>query len=328
MPIIHFTPQDMAEIRFAYSPLIEIVSSYNIYSRTTIDARFRPWVEEARENLHHIDFPYMNDLVLTKPYIPDFVTPTPMTTREPIEELFRVMLETPKDVVRANILSAIGYSGDSEIRQQFLAYPGESLFCLIEELRLFWQRALARHWSRIHSVLEGDILYRARRLALEGTTGLFEDLSPSVTLEPGKIIISKPKVACHHDDTRLRGDGVHLVPVVFSKASLMWQIDSEWHPMLVYSARGAGLWWQPKPLEESNQALELTLGAGRASVLSALITPLSTGELAHKLQVSSGAISQHLGRLNEAGLVEPHRSGKRVYYQLTERGEGLLALFS
>ncbi len=330
MPIIQFTSQDMAEIRFAYSPQIEIVSSYVVYSKSVVDGRFRSWIEETREGLQSVDLPYMRDLILNRPYIPDFLTPTPMTTREPIEELFQTMLETPEDIVRNNILSSIEYSGESEIRQQFLAYPRESLFCLVEELRLYWQRALARHWSRINAVLEGDILYRARRLALEGVSGLFEDLSPVISLQPGQIVISKPaatKVLCARD-TSLHGDGVQLVPVVFSKASIMWQIDSEWRPMLVYSARGAGLWWQPQLLYESNQALELTLGTGRASVLQALITPLSTGELAHKLQVSSGAISQHLGRLNEAGLVEPHRSGKRVYYQLTERGEGLLALFN
>lgn len=327
MPVIYVTPQDMTEIRFAYSPLIEMVTSYKVYSRSNTDARFRPWIEEAREALSHVDLPYMNDLIFGGSYIPDFVTPTPLTTRESIEVVLESVLETPEDIVRSNIKTAIGFSGETAIRQQFLAYPRESLFCLVEELRLYWQRALSRHWSRINAVLEGDILYRARRLALEGTNGLFEDLSPTMTFQPGRIVISKPQQACDpFQDTSLRGNGLQLVPVVFSKSDIMWQIDSDWHPMLIYNARGTGLWWQPA--KDSNQALELTLGAGRASVLQALITPLSTGELAQKLQVSSGAISQHLGRLNEAGLVEPHRSGKRVYYQLTQRGEGLLALFS
>jgi predicted transcriptional regulator len=34
-----------------------------------------------------------------------------------------------------------------------------------------------------------------------------------------------------------------------------------------------------------------------------------------------------LSRLVQAGLTEPQRSGQRVYYHLTRRGEKLLALF-
>jgi DNA-binding MarR family transcriptional regulator len=56
--------------------------------------------------------------------------------------------------------------------------------------------------------------------------------------------------------------------------------------------------------------------------------PMNTGEIAQRLQITAGAASQHLSRLNQAGLVEPHRSGKRVYYHLTSRGEKLLALFA
>jgi DNA-binding MarR family transcriptional regulator len=49
--------------------------------------------------------------------------------------------------------------------------------------------------------------------------------------------------------------------------------------------------------------------------------------MAHRLSLTSGAISQQLDRLKRAGLVESHRSGKRVYYRLTRRGEDLIALF-
>jgi DNA-binding transcriptional regulator PaaX len=35
----------------------------------------------------------------------------------------------------------------------------------------------------------------------------------------------------------------------------------------------------------------------------------------------------HLSRLKTAGLVEPHRSGKRVFYRLSGAGESLLGIF-
>jgi DNA-binding MarR family transcriptional regulator len=58
-----------------------------------------------------------------------------------------------------------------------------------------------------------------------------------------------------------------------------------------------------------------------------MMTPATTGEIARQLGLTSGAVSQQLERLKQAGLVEPHRTGKRVYYQLTRRGEELIGLF-
>jgi DNA-binding transcriptional ArsR family regulator len=72
----------------------------------------------------------------------------------------------------------------------------------------------------------------------------------------------------------------------------------------------------------------LTLGAGKARLILALDSPLSTGELAHKLAVTAGAVSQQLGKLHQAGLVESHRSGKHVFYRLSERGHKLVDLFN
>jgi DNA-binding transcriptional ArsR family regulator len=43
--------------------------------------------------------------------------------------------------------------------------------------------------------------------------------------------------------------------------------------------------------------------------------------------LSPAAVSAHLSRLKAAELVEPHRSGKRVYYRLSYAGESLLGIF-
>jgi DNA-binding transcriptional ArsR family regulator len=53
----------------------------------------------------------------------------------------------------------------------------------------------------------------------------------------------------------------------------------------------------------------------------------TTTELAGDLDRSPAAVSAHLTRLKVAGLVEPHRSGKRVFYRLSGAGEALLEVF-
>ena len=39
-------------------------------------------------------------------------------------------------------------------------------------------------------------------------------------------------------------------------------------------------------------------------------------------------LSRHLSKLNQAGLMESSRSGKRVFYRLSQRGQSLIELFS
>lgn len=48
--------------------------------------------------------------------------------------------------------------------------------------------------------------------------------------------------------------------------------------------------------------------------------PQTVGELARQLPVSQPAVSQHLRRLREAGLVEERREGTRHYFQASHEG--------
>jgi DNA-binding transcriptional ArsR family regulator len=74
-------------------------------------------------------------------------------------------------------------------------------------------------------------------------------------------------------------------------------------------------------------ALVAALGFGRASVLKGLAIPRTTTELARQLGLSPGTASEHLSRLKRAGLVDPQRSGRSVFYRLSREGEQLLRLF-
>jgi DNA-binding transcriptional ArsR family regulator len=292
-------------------------------------------VEEAQQALAGVALPYMDALIFpaTKQkdttrlqcsgYVPDFLTPTPNIVQLSIDVEIERMLATPEDLVRRNIQILIEKGGESAILTEFLTYPRESLFCLAQELRLYWQRALEPHWSRLTAVLDGDVLYHARRMALEGPVVMLQDLHPVIEYHDGMIEIHKPN---RDYDYELNGTGLQLVPAIFSGPGVSWQLDDpEWHPMLIYGPRGLGLWGQNS--NESNPSLEIALGEGRARVLQELVRPTNTGEIARRLQVSAGAVSQHLSRLNDAGLVEPFRNGKHVYYHLTDRGTQLLVLF-
>jgi DNA-binding transcriptional ArsR family regulator len=328
---IELQPRDLENIRFAYSPLLEAVFSYMLLSRKRPELRhINPrWGDEADRALYGIDFPYMDALIPTKGYIADFITPTPVEPQTDMDAALVEVLATPPEIVRKFVQYTIDTHENSETRQHFMTYPAESLYCLTEELRLYWQRTLAHHWSRIRTVLDNDILFRARAQALTGAEQMTNDLSDDLSYRTLKLLICKSewgKVCGLYDDV-LRGDGIQFVPSVFKDNHVSWQTVPEYLPMVIYGARGGGLWYQQEQ-PEPEHTLRAAFGDARAALLAALSVPAHTAELAQKLGITSGAVSQQLAKLGDAGLVESHRSSYHVFYRLSERGEKLMTLFA
>lgn len=314
---------DLGQLRLATSPLLELVMSFRALINPEYSTLYHNWVQMTRPALHNAQYPVMRALIEPRSYIPDFITPTPTLVQLDIESEFLRVLDTPPDVVRRDVKLLNDIWGDHPVRLQMLMYPHELLPCLIEEMRDYWQRALAPHWSRMVAVLENDILYRSRHLTVNGVATMINNLTPVITYEDSQVVVrhpNKPQYALGFED-----EGLQLVPVIFSANHVYHQITPEWKRMIIYTARGAGLWQYELP--EPTEALEMALGVGKARLLVALQSPLNTGELAHKLILTAGAVSQQLKNLQQAGLVESFRSGKNVYHRLTLRGEKLLELF-
>ena len=325
MITIQLTPEDLLGVRFAYSPMIELALSYRALRDAKIIYNYRRWADEAQHALFDVEMPYLTALMVGKGYIPDFLTPTPMNPGLTIEDEITRFMELPNEVIQHGLEQLVDHGGESDIVREFLVNPHSVLEIIADELQTYWMRVLNAHWSRMVAILEGDMLYRARQLALFGSRTLFADINPGLSLEGEQIKIPKQDKEL---ELALNGSGLQLVPAIFSGfCHIHWQINEMWHPMLIYGARGVGTWRQTNEDEPTDQSLEMALGTARARVLVSLLTPLNTGEIANSLDISAGAVSQHLDRLNQAGLVEPHRSGKRVYYHLTARGTQLLTLF-
>jgi predicted transcriptional regulator len=351
---IHVTTNDLVNMRFAYRPLLEIPLSFRVLRNPEYQAPYWRWIDEVSCALYDLELPYLSALVPAYGGIPDFLTPVSVGHRTDIEAEFEELLNIPDEVVREGIFSLIETHGDSEIRRYFLVHPRAALTCLVEELRNYWQRTLKPYWSRMTATLEGDILYRARQLALGGYKAMFSDLRPTIdycmlTDEGGRAStayhsyraqnnqattpnaahqksVIQVKAACQQEaEFVLNGGGMQLVPTIFRCCGPGYWFAEGWQALLSYGARGTGLWYQRAPLP--TQSLELALGAGKASILRILHTPTSNSEVAFRAQIAAATANQHLMRLAQMGLVRSNRSGKRVYYSLTERGENLLELF-
>lgn len=306
-----FSVDDIARTRFAISPMWETAAAIRALRNPSALALHLPWVKRIRPKLRELDLSLPLALLPRKGYIADFLTPPPSTPLASFEDELELVRTTPADLIRHDVGVLLSDGIPREQLQPYLDDPRGTVERLAEVLRRFWEVALKQDWPRIQAVLEADIAYRSRRLAQGGLAKLFADLHPEVewTQGEGKLSVHRP---CAIPNLPLDGKGLLLVPSAFSSQHTAAMTEAPWQPTLIYPARGIGLLWESAPTPPD--ALAKVLGQGRAAVLADLDAPRTTTELARRLGMSPGGVSQHLAALRDAGLVSAQRNGRSVLY--------------
>jgi DNA-binding transcriptional ArsR family regulator len=281
-----------------------------------------PWIDRARVAVGDLDLEPLRAL-LSHPhgYRADFVTPPPDGPYPDFDEELARILATPHDTVRHEIGLTYPDGDVPDAARMFVDDPGAALERLTAALRAYWDVTLAADWPRLRALLEGDLLYRAKRLALEGAEGLFGDLHPAVSWRDGVLSVDKRWDV----DVEPGGRGVLLIPVAFSCPKCSVITDPPYQPTLTYTPRAIATLWDTDRAPTEGVLDEL-VGETRAAILRALEIPMTTTEMASRLGVTPGAVSQQLAMLRRAGVVDAHRSGRGVYSELTPLGASLVEL--
>jgi DNA-binding transcriptional ArsR family regulator len=332
MITIPLTTEDLTKVRITPSPLWETLTSFGVLfhqGRHTVHA---PWATRARRVLPGTDLSPLVAAMCVAGRCPDFLSPPPESSVATFGEELDRLRATPPEVVHGEVEAFVRVE-----KEQFDSLPPEkermlgiylkdpevSLKRLVDALRRYHDLALAPYWPRIHEHLEGDTIKRGQALAIGGVEALLSGLHPKANYGGGVLELEKAYEAVIEP----AGRGITLVPCVFVTPHVEVLVQPGYQPTLAYGPRGVANLWASSPAPNGT-ALEAALGAGRASVLKGLLlVPRTTTELAHQLRLSPAAVSAHLSRLKAAELVEPHRSGKRVYYRLSGAGESLLGIF-
>ena len=252
-------------------------------------------------------------------YVPDFFGPPPHT---PVPDFEAELADGAARARRARAprdRAALRSPHASGRAAPLLERPRYGLRRLTEALAGYWELTLAHHWPRLRSLLEGEVLHRARQLTLGGAELLFADLHEEVAWSGSELA-----VAIRHDAAiPLLGRGLLMVPSAFYWPRVAVVTDPAWQPSLTYPPRGVATLWDPAEAT-GPEGLRALLGATRAALLAQLDAPRSTAELARRVGVTPGAVSQHLGKLRGAGVVTSSRQGREVLYALTPAGEALV----
>jgi hypothetical protein len=319
---IEVLPSDMAHVRFAFSPLWECVAAFRAWRDPARHALLLPWIADKRQALSGVDWEPLASLVhLSRGTIPDFLAPTPTTPLPKLSQELANLRRVPNQVVRAEL--GIAYPrGMPQSLQLAHSNPSKFLAIVVSLIELFWNRALAADWKVLCSKLEGEVLFRARALAMGGMEELFRGLHRDVKYRHGRLTI-------HTDsywDGKKRNRGIVLVPSIFAWPDVFLTVRPPWQPSITYPSRGVADIWSDSG-RSLPDGLASLVGYSCAKVLTHLRTPRTTLEMARELKLSNAAVSEQITKLWRTGILERTRIGRRVFYSINEKGLAVLSAF-
>lgn len=301
--LLRLSPQALHATRFALSPLAETLS-------TVIGA---PRSEKARFTRTPFEVGLVRLVSATK-YLPDLVSIPPSDMHTQIEDELAAMAAISDAAARQTLADSFAHAWDSpdhswaevdRIAERSADFFGRT-----------WQAVVEPDWSRRRSIMERDIRHRAGVLAISGWRHALDGMAKKIEWQgPDAIQFSTQT----HADRTVGDDGLVLVP--HTGAGGQWTCESAHRLALVYPARG-----RLSSPDAAPSGVEHLIGRGRSGILFELRHPASPSQLSAALGVSLGTVSGHLAVLRHAGTVVARRSGRAVYYELTETGAALVNL--
>jgi DNA-binding transcriptional ArsR family regulator len=315
---------DLADVRFAYSPLQEVVQSLWEWRTPTALPSHERWREAGQHHLDALDWPLLQAMVSPRGWLPDFLTPRPEKPSPAITDELALLRAADSDRVRADILAAYidrdGRPTPLPPQLDELRDPQRILRDVADALETYWTLVVEPSWPRMRAVLDADIAYRCHRLAVGGAAALFADLDDRVQWEDGELRLDVEHTISELD---VAGRGLPLTPSTFAAHANVF-IDGELPPAICYPARGRANWW-PTELPAGAASLAALIGRNRARLLLHLADPATTTQLAARCDLTPGAVSQHLSVLYDAALVSRARRGRAVVYQRSTLGDQVAA---
>ncbi|GAA2608711.1 winged helix-turn-helix domain-containing protein [Dactylosporangium fulvum] len=308
MKRLELTAAELLGVRFAHSPMAEVVTStIALRGALWMYARWRDRVSCGVRRARLDTFWSVFDTPTGA--VPDFLSPVPGVPRPSLDDELRVIAATPLDRVEAELAAA-----GVPVRD-----PAALRSSLVSEIRRYYQLAVAPLMPRLRAAADGEIAARALAAADHGPRSLLSDLHPRLHWDPDALRLDYLKDG-EHPPWSLDGHRLALLPSGFA-GPVAWVVAAPDGRALWFPPRAYGrLWSAPEP---PPAALSSLLGATRAAVLTMLSVPASTGDVASSLGLAPATASHHLTALRDAGLLAAHRTGRRLQYHRTDLGDRL-----
>ncbi|HEX4814525.1 MAG TPA: winged helix-turn-helix domain-containing protein [Nonomuraea sp.] len=315
-----FGLSDVARMRFAVSPVTELVWSAIAYRKPERHWLHRRWRDETAARLDTADVQLLLALTSGRTYLPDFLTPAPDKARPLLAEELAQIEATPPDLAAAQVRMIHTATTRPPAVEKFLTRPGAGLRELADQMHRYFELALAPHWSKMLGTAERDIQQRCGAAAAEGWPSLLTGLHPRLGWD-GQLLRVPLNAAMAE---QLQSQAMVLIPCSFVWPGVYLATFPSGVYTIAYPPHGVGRLWEPV-WEPSSSPLAALLGPSRAAVLTSLQQPRTTTELARLLALAPSTVSHHLSILVASGLALRQRERDGVHYLRTYLGDEVMA---
>ncbi|GIH51080.1 DNA-binding transcriptional regulator, ArsR family [Microbispora rosea] len=303
-----------AGVRWAMSPIHEVVSLARLLTEPQRHPMFHSWLRRRRHRLSGLDLTALTVFMADGAYRPDFLDPSPMSSEPTFDEGMDALLSTPADQVYAELADAAAGRG-AETGRRLLGDPARTRVEAADAVRRLWKAAVEPEWPSMRQALRAEMLDRALQVNREGLRTVLPRLHPSAGCEGDTITVE----SAVDIDVDCPG-GLILVPSLFITDRVQCTTSHHWAPAIYYPASGRYLWAAPP----TPRSLDRLLGTTRSRILAALTTPLQTTVVAGLVSVTAPTASEHLAILRDAGLIDSTRAGRTATHELTAAGRAVL----
>jgi DNA-binding transcriptional ArsR family regulator len=319
---IALAQSDLARVRFAHSPIEELVASLRVLQDPSRQLMYGRWVAATRPRLDRLRLELLTALAPTGRYLPAFLLPPPTQPWGMLADELARVAASPPALVRAELDEVRDGQPLPAVLEPLYDDPAGQLPAVVQELARYWQTAIEPVWPQVRGLCSADVAYRMEQFATGGVAHVLGDIHPDLGFSDELLLVDKPHHCSHRLD--LAGTGIVLAPCAFTWPSLIVCCCGVDQPVLIYPPRGVAELWEDTVAEQPDP-LSALVGRTRANLLAILALPSTTTQLAEQLDLSPAAVSQHLKILKDAALVTPHRRGRMVLYQRTPAAMTLLA---
>jgi hypothetical protein len=137
---IPFAAADLANVRFAISPLLELHHSVRALAEPEARGVHLAWIATTRGQVPAADLSLLQALRPRHAYSPDFIHPPPRSPLTELEDELTLLVQTPAEQIRSEIVRA--YERRSRVPavlRPFIEDPPAAVNRLADVVRAYWQ---------------------------------------------------------------------------------------------------------------------------------------------------------------------------------------------